>query len=102
MLEKSEKEKVNEKFLVNDDYNIEQMESDDTTEEKKICNEKLTYILKGISSIISCIIHTFSLYANWMLGYTTIYLISFRRHYNKKLDFSYSYCFIPLMHFKSF
>ena len=97
MLEKSEKEKDSEKLIIND-YNIEQMESD-TTEENNICKEKITYILKGISSIISSIIHTFSLYSNWMLGYTTIYLISFRRHYNKKLDFSYSYCFIPLMHF---
>ena len=97
MLEKSEKEKDSEKLLIND-YTIEQMETD-TQEENKICKEKLKYILKGISAIISSIIHTFSLYSNWILGYTTIYLISFRRHYNKKLDLSYSYCFIPLMHF---
>ena len=97
MLEKFEKEQDCEKLIINDN-NIEQMETD-TIEENNICLGKLIYILKGISSIISSIIHTFSLYSNWILGYTTIYLISFRRHYNKKLDFSYSYCFIPLMHF---
>ena len=92
-----DKEKDSANLIIND-YNIEQMETD-TEENNNICKEKLIYILKGISSIISSIIHTFSLYSNWMLGYTTIYLISFRRHYNKKLNFSYSYCFIPLMHF---
>jgi hypothetical protein len=93
MLEESEKEKE-EKIIINKN-DIEQMEVD---EENYSIKEKIIYILKGISSIISSIMHTFGYYSIWMLGYTNIYLISFRRHYNKSINFSYSYCFIPLLH----
>ena len=86
-------EKDNSNILIND---IEQMETD-----KKIDNstkkEKIIYILKGLSSLISSIFHNIGYSSIWVLGYTTIYLISFRRHYNQNIDFSYSYCFIPLM-----
>ena len=99
----NDNKKEKEAILINE-YNenkIEQMETD----EKKNNNskdyttkDKAIYILKGISSIISSIIYTFGNYSIWMLGYTNIYLISFRRHYNKSIDVSYSYCFIPLLH----
>ena len=86
-------EKDNDNILIN---NIEQMETD-----KKIDNstkkEKIIYILKGISSTISSIFHNIGYSSIWVLGYTTIYLISFRRYYNQNIDFSQSYCFIPLM-----
>lgn len=82
-------------ILIKEDK-IEQMETDEQ-EEKYSRKEKIIYILKGISSILASIIHTFGYSSIWSLGYTTIYLISFRRHYNENLDYSYSYCFIPLM-----
>jgi len=98
--ESSENEQEIEKMLVNEN-NIEQMESDEIKENNTnsyTIKEKKIYILKGISSIISSMFQTFGNYSIWMLGYTNIYLISFRWHYNKNIDFSYSYYFIPLMH----
>lgn len=86
-----------EEILVNS-KNIEQMETNKNDEEIYTTKEKIMYILKGLSSILASIIHTFNNFSIWMLGYTTIYLISFRWHYNKNIDFSYSYCFIPLIH----
>ena len=86
---------LKEKELLNDDNN-EQMETE-IKEDNFTKKEKIIYILKGISSIISSIIHNIGYISIWVLGYTTIYLISFRRHYNQNIDFSKSYCFIPLM-----
>ena len=74
--------------------NIEQFETDKIEYSTK---EKIIYILKGIGSILSSIIHTFGYFSILALGYTSIYLISFRRHYNKDLNFSYTYCLIPLI-----
>ena len=86
-------EKDNNNILIN---NIEQMETD-----QKIDNvskkDKIIYILKGISSIISSIFHNIGYSSIWVLGFTTIYLISFRRYYDQKIVFSQSYYFIPLM-----
>lgn len=103
MLDISDSKKEKEAILVSEN-SIEQMESDDFEEKEDnntidyTCKEKMIYILKGISSIISCIFHTFRNYSIWMLGYTNIYLISFRRHYNKNIDFSYTYYYMPLLH----
>ena len=98
MIENSVNEKGKEAILINEN-NIEQMETDEKNNSKDYTTkEKIIYILKGISSIISSIIYTFGNYSIWLLGFTNIYLISFRRHYNKNIDFSYSYCFIPLLH----
>ena len=95
MNKKKKKKKKKNIILIKEDK-IEQMETDEQ-EEKYSRKEIIIYILKGISSILASIIHTFGYSSIWSLGYTTIYLISFRRHYNENLDFSYSYCFIPLM-----
>ncbi len=94
MLDESNKEI--EKILVNDNSNIEQMEVDEHNESYTTI-EKIIYILKGISSIISGIIHNFGFFSIFALGYTTIYLISFRRYYNQNLEFSHSYCIMPLI-----
>ena len=75
---------------------IEQMETDKLEDNYSI-KEKIIYILKGISSVIASIFHIFGYFSILCLGYTTIYLISFRRHYNRNLNFSYTYCFIPLI-----
>ena len=90
------KEQDQENILINEDDKIEQLETD-LIEEKYSTKEKIIYILKGISSIFASIIHIFGYSSIWSLGYTTIYLISFRRYYNQNLDFLYTYCLIPLM-----
>ena len=95
MLEKSEKD--NEEILINEN-NIEQMETD-KNEDNPTTKEKIIYILKGISCILSSIIHTFGYYSIWVVGFSGIYLLSFRRHYNTSLDYRYIYCFIPLVKF---
>lgn len=87
--------KENEKALV-DDNDIEQMDTDD--EVKLTTKEKVIYILKAISSISSCIINTFSYYSILALGYSGIYLLSFRYHYNQNLNYNYLYCFNPLIY----
>jgi len=87
------KDKENEKILI--DENIEQMETDDNAE--PTMKDKIIYILKGISSILASIINTFSHYSILALGYSGIYLLSFRYHYNQNLSYSYLYCFIPLI-----
>ena len=65
--------------LLNDD--VEQME---TEEKDNIFFEKAKkkYILKGLSSLLACIINTFSYFSIWSFGNYIVYLISFRRHYN--------------------
>ena len=65
---------LKEKELLNDDNN-EQMETD-KKEDNFTKKEKIIYILKGISSIKSSIIHNIGYISIWVLGYTTIYLIS--------------------------
>ena len=67
-------------------------------EEDKYYKEKRKkYIFKGISSLISCIIHTFGYFSVWTLGNYVVYLISFRRHYNPNLTFSHGYFLFPIM-----
>lgn len=86
----------NKNNLLNDD--VEQME----TEEKDSIafkEAKRKFILKGISSVIACIINTFGYFSIWSLGNYIVYLISFRRHYNSKLTFSYGYFLIPIIYF---
>lgn len=98
MIEKLENN--NETILINETLNINDnnIEQIITNKEEYSTKDKIIYILKGISSIISSIIHTFGYFAVYMLGYTTSYLISFRRNYNKKIAHSYQYFFIPIMH----
>ena len=98
----------NQEKLLNEDKNkslnenenkIEQMEVYDINKDKDNykTKDKIIYIIKGICSITSSIIHTFGYFSIWILGYTTIYLISFRRKYNEKITFSHSYSFIPII-----
>ena len=75
---------------------IEQMEKDEI-DEKIEFKDKLIYVFKAIGAIISSIIQTFGYFSVLSLGYTTIYLISFRRHYNPNVNLSYNYNFIPLL-----
>ena len=80
------------------DVNIEPMETDEPND--KLFNEKKKkYLLKGFSSIISCILHTCGYYSVFILGHTVVYLISFRRHYNQNLTFSHGYFLFPIMYF---
>ena len=81
--------------LINDQ--IEQLETDDLQNDKIFKKRKKNYIIKGFSSIISCIIHTCGFYSIFILGHTVVYLISFRRYYNPKLTFSHGYFLFPIM-----
>ena len=82
------------KILINE--NIEQMDTENG--EIKLYKEKRKiYILKGLSSLLACIINTFGYFSLWILGNSIVYLISFRRFYNPKLTFSYGYFLIPIM-----
>ena len=77
--------------------NMEQLE---TEEEDSIPfkKKKKKYILKGVSSLLSCIINSFGYFSIWLLGNSIVYLISFRRHYNPNLNFSYGYFLIPIIY----
>ena len=87
-----EKEK-SENFI-----NVEQMDTDDSKNENFIQNKK-KYILRGIISIISCIIHTCGYYSVFLLRHTVVYLISFRKRYNQNLTFAHGYFLFPIMSF---
>ena len=82
-------------YLIND--NEEQME---TEEKDKIDFEKgkRKYILKGLSSLLACIINTFGYFTIWLMGNSIVYLISFRRHYNPNLTFAHGYFLIPIIY----
>ena len=93
-LNDKDKDKENEKILI-DGNDIEQMDTDDNV--NPTIKEKVIYILKAISSILSSIVNTFSYYSILVLGYSGIYLLSFRYHYNQNISYNYLYCFIPLI-----
>ena len=77
---------------------IEPMETEDSKDEKEFKEQKKKYLLKGFSSIVSCILHTCGYYSVFNLGHTVVYLISFRRHYNPNLTFSHGYFLFPIMY----
>ena len=81
------------------DVEIEQMDTDNLEKDKLYQEEKKKYILKGLSSIISCIIHTCGYYSIFILGHTVVYLISFRRNFNPNLTFAHGYFLFPIMYF---
>ena len=85
-----------EKEDIEEQDKIEQMEKDEI-DEKIEFKEKIIYVFKGVGAILSSIIQTFGYFSILSLGYTTIYLISFRRHYNPNVNFSDNYNFIPLL-----
>jgi len=104
MIEMTEQSENQEKLLIeekNTDSNknkIEQLDVyDDTNKNNYKTKDKIIYIIKGICSITSSIIHTFGYFSIWILGYSTIYLLSFRRYYNPKITFSHNYSFIPII-----
>ena len=78
---------------------IEQFETEDKPNIQNYEERKKKHIIKGISSIISCIFHTCGFYSVFILGHTVVYLISFRRHYNPNITFSHGYFLFPIMYF---
>ena len=79
------------------DVDIEPMETEDSKDEKLFKEQKKKYILKGIISVISCIINTCGHLSVFNLGHTMVYLLSFRRHYNQNLNFSHGYFLFPIL-----
>ena len=87
------KEKKSKKLLK--ENKIEDEEMDDKFYKEK----RNSYIIKGLISLFSCIVHTLGYFSVWTLGNSVVYLISFRRNYNQSLTFSYGYFLFPIMSF---
>ena len=87
------KEKKSKKLLK--ENKIEDEEMDDKFYKEK----RNSYIIKGLISLFSCIVHTLGYFSVWTLGNSVVYLISFRRNYNQSLTFSYGYFLFPIMNF---
>lgn len=79
--------------------NVEQMEIDDSQNDKIFIENKKKYIFHGILSLISTIIHTCGNYSVFLLRHTMIYLISFRKNYNPNLTIAHGYFALPIMSF---
>ena len=88
MLEKKSKKLLKENRIENE-------EKDDKFYKEK----RKEYIIKGLISLFSCIVHTLGYFSVWTLGNYVVYLISFRRNYNQNLTFSYGYFLFPIMNF---
>jgi MFS family permease len=104
MIEMTEQSENQQKLIENknkslneNENKIEQMEVFNINKDNYSTKDKIIYIIKGICSITSSIIHTFGYFSIWILGYSTIYLVSFRRYYNPKITFSHNYSFIPII-----
>ena len=69
------KENDKEKILINPIDNQDKIEQFETDKIEYSSKEKILYILKGIGSILSSIIHIFGYFSILSLGYTSIYLI---------------------------
>ena len=88
MKEEKSKELLNEEKFENEEM------SDKSFKEKR-----KAYIIKGLISLFSCIVHTLGYFSVWTLGNSVVYLISFRINYNQNLTFSYGYFLFPIMNF---
>ena len=91
------KEKEKAENLI--DVNIEPMETGDIENEKLYKEQKRKYIIKGLSSIFACTIHSCGYYTIFLLSHSMVYLISFRKYYNPKITFSHGYFLYPIMNF---
>ena len=86
-------EKKSKKILKENKFEDEEMDDKFYKEKRK------AYIIKGLISLFSCIVHTLGYFSVWTLGNSVVYLISFRRNYNHNLTFSYGYFLFPIMNF---
>ena len=87
-------EEEKSKELLNEEKFEEEEMSDKSFKEKR-----KAYIIKGLISLFSCIVHTLGYFSVWTLGNSVVYLISFRRKFNQNLTFSYGYFLFPIMNF---
>ena len=85
--------RINEELNKNNDYDYEELEKGDIEKDKK----RRKYIINGIMSLISCIIHTLGYFSIFIHKNFVVYLISYRRHYNKYLTFSHGYFLFPIL-----
>ena len=72
---------------------------DEEMSDKSFKEKRKAYIIKGLISLFSCIVHTLGYFSVWTLGNSVVYLISFRRKFNQNLTFSYGYFLFPIMNF---
>ena len=81
---------------LNENESYEEFEKGDK-EDIQNDKKKNKYIIKGILSIISCIIHTLGYFSVYIQKNFMVYLISYRRYYYNKLTFSYGYFLFPIL-----
>ena len=81
---------------LNENENYEEFEKGDK-EDMQNDKKKTKYIINGILSIISCIIHTLGYFSVYIQKHFIVYLISYRHYYNNNLTFSYGYFLFPIL-----
>ena len=81
---------------LNENESYEEFEKGDK-EDIQNDKKKNKYIINGILSIISCIIHTLGYFSVYIQKNFMVYLISYRRYYYNKLTFSYGYFLFPIL-----
>ena len=83
---------------LNENENYEEFEKGDR-EDIQNDKRKTKYIINGILSLISCIIHTLGYFSVYIQKNFIVYLISYRRYYYDKLTFSHGYFLFPILNF---
>ena len=81
---------------LNENESYEEFEKGDK-EDIQNDKKKNKYIINGILSIISCIIHTLGYFSVYIQKNFMVYLISYRRYYYNKLTFSFGYFLFPIL-----
>ena len=86
--------RINKELSENNNYEeFEKEENEDIDKDKK----RKKFIINGIMSLISCIIHTLGFFSIYIQKNFVVYLISYRRHYNNNLTFSHGYFLFPIL-----
>ena len=81
---------------LNENESYEEFEKGDK-EDMQNDKKKTKYIINGILSIISCIIHTLGYFSVYIQKHFIVYLVSYRHYYNNNLTFSYGYFLFPIL-----
>ena len=86
--------RINKELSENNNYEKFEKEDHEGFEKDK---KRKKFIINGIMSLISCIIHTLGYFSIFIQKNFVVYLISYRRHYNNNLTFSHGYFLFPIL-----
>ena len=86
--------RINKELSENNNYEEFEKEDNEGFEKDK---KRKKFIINGIMSLISCIIHTLGYFSIFIQKNFVVYLISYRRHYNNNLTFSHGYFLFPIL-----